>query len=617
MKNKVQKIDYVLVFFLPLIIRIFGFIWNGRLRLIADEMGMLVPAASLAGRNWTGIAQLYDYYGFGYAMLLIPIFLLTKNPYVIYWSVMVTGAVLLSFSAMISYHILTKYFGIENRIYVIMVSTACSMLALTDMRYINNEPMLVLSCWVLLWLILLLVKHNNNNRQRIKYTILVILLLTYTLTVHSRLMVLWLAFALLVVLYYIFYKKALISLKIGIPLGICLFVAVLKVISFVQTCFWVADENGYLHNSIGSTSGGMVSRLVNLLQSTKSWNAVFNIAMGNIYTSIFCTAGIICFCGILLYKFLKAHFVQQDSFLEKIKPNKSVNKMIEVGSIFYGIVFFITLAGLMVHWGELAAKGQALGYGANTSATKIFVYIRYYSCYLSIVLLLFLRLFITIGIYGRDIWLTYGLSLLLSIATGFSALSLIFRAPVWDLLFLVYGGYTLNHGVTSINLYLICGALLSVLFAGVSACYKKGKIFAPIIFMLLMLVHRYWYLGAFLNETNDHKANAGYYFVERMETKVELPSVFYLRLVKTNCLAYQFFLNDYAMVQTEDFPIELESGIVITSVIKEQEQRYEAGFRCIYLDENEYMWVKGEDLQQQMLEKGVLFLEIQDLKKTE
>lgn len=71
------------------------------------------------------------------------------------------------------------------------------------------------------------------------------------------------------------------------------------------------------------------------------------------------------------------------------------------------------------------------------------------------------------------------------------------------------------------------------------------------------------------------------------------------------------------MVQTEDFPIELESGIVITSVIKEQEQRYEAGFRCIYLDENEYMWVKGEDLQQQMLEKGVLFLEIQDLKKTE
>ncbi len=618
MKNKVQRIDYVLVFFLPLIIRIFGFIWNGRLMLIADEMGMLVPAASLAGRNWTGIAQLYDYYGFGYAILLIPIFLLTKNPYVIYWSVMVTGAVLLSFSAMISYHILTKYFGIENRIYVIMVSTACSMLALTDMRCINNEPMLVLSCWVLLWLILLLVKHNNNNRQRIKYTILVILLLTYTLTVHSRLMVLWLAFALLVVLYYIFYKKALISLKIGIPLGICLFVAVLKVISFVQTCFWVADENGYLHNSIGSTSGGMVSRLVNLLQSTKSWNAVFNIAMGNIYTSIFCTAGIICFCGILLYKFLKAHFVQQDSFLEKIKPNKSVNKMIEVGSIFYGIVFFITLAGLMVHWGELAAKGQALGYGANTSATKIFVYIRYYSCYLSIVLLLFFAFVY----YNRNLWQRYMAYIWLVFAFIHSYWFLgivpyIQSSSVGLTVFGPYGGYTLNHGVTSINLYLICGALLSVLFAGVSACYKKGKIFAPIIFMLLMLVHRYWYLGAFLNETNDHKANAGYYFVERMETKVELPSVFYLRLVKTNCLAYQFFLNDYAMVQTEDFPIELESGIVITSVIKEQEQRYEAGFRCIYLDENEYMWVKGEDLQQQMLEKGVLFLEIQDLKKTE
>lgn len=613
MKNKVQRIEYAFVFFLPFIIRILGFIGNGRLKLIADEMGMLVSAASLAGRDWSGIAQFYSYYGFGYAVLLTPIFLLTQNPYVIYWSIMVVGAALLSFSAMISYHILTKYLGIENRMYVLMVSTACSMLALTDMRYINNEPMLVLVCWGLLWLILLLVKHNNDNRQRIKYTILVMLLLTYTLTVHNRLMVLWLAFALLVVLYYIFYKKVLISLKIGIPLGICLFAAALKGNSFVQTCFWVADENGHLHNSIGSTSGGMVSKLVNLLQSTDSWNAVFNIALGNIYTSIFCTAGIICFCGILLYQFLKAHFAAQDSFLEEIKPNKSVNRMIEAGSVFFGMVFFITLAGLMVQWGELAAKGQALGYGANTSATKVFVYIRYYSCYLSIVLLLFFAFVY----HNRNLWKKYMTYVWLIFAFIHSYWFLgivpyIQTSSVGLTVFGAYGGYTLNQEVTSISLYLICGVLLSVLFAGVSTCYKKGKILAPVILMLLLLVYRYWYLGAFLNETNDHKANAGYHFVKQMEDKVELPSVFYLRLVKTNCLAYQFFLNDYVMVQTEDFPIGLESGIVITSVIKEQEQRYAAGFRCIYLDENEYMWVKGEDLQQQMLENGVSFLELQD-----
>ena len=73
-------------------------------------------------------------------------------------------------------------------------------------------------------------------------------------------------------------------------------------------------------------------------------------------------------------------------------------------------------------------------------------------------------------------------------------------------------------------------------------------------------------------------------------------------------MAYQFFLNDYVIIQVEDFPYELEYGIVITSVLKEQEQRYKAGFRCIYLDENEYMWVKGEDLQRQMTEFGVKFL---------
>lgn len=609
MKNKIHGRDGAMVFFLTFMIRLWGFILNGRLKLIPDEMGMLVSAAGLAGRDWSGIVHLLNYYGFGYAVLLTPIFLLTKNPYIIYWSIMTAGAALLSLSAVVSYHILTKYLGIENRIYAISVSVSCSMLSLTDMRYINNEPMLVLICWVLLWLILLLVKHDNDRKQKIKYTVLVILLLTYALTVHSRLMVLWPAFVLLVIVFYIFYKRVLISLKTGILFGAVSFLAVLKGISFVQTCFWVADEKGYLHNSIGSTSGGMVSKLTNLLQSSDSWNAVFNIGMGNLYTSIFCTAGMICFCGIVLYKFLKAHIVPRDSFLEEIKPGQNVNCMIETGFIFWGMVFFITLAGLMVEWGELAAKGQALGYGADTTATKIFVYIRYYSCIISIIMFLFFAFIYhnrnLLKRYMVRVWYIFAclnsywfLGIVPYLETSSVALTV----------FAPYGFYTLDQKVASFNLYLICEVLLLVLFTGVCICYKKGRVLAPVILMLLLLTYRYYYLGVFLNETSDHKANAGYYFVSEMEGKVELPSEIYLRLVKTNCLAYQFFLNDYAMIQVEDFPYELEYGIVITSVLKEQEQRYKAGFRCIYLDENEYMWVKGEDLQRQMIEFGVKFL---------
>ena len=60
-------------------------------------------------------------------------------------------------------------------------------------------------------------------------------------------------------------------------------------------------------------------------------------------------------------QFLKAHIVPRDSFLEEIKPGQNVNCMIETGFIFWGMVFFITLAGLMVEWGELAAKGPKTG----------------------------------------------------------------------------------------------------------------------------------------------------------------------------------------------------------------------------------------------------------------
>lgn len=613
MKNKVHRRDYFIVFLLTFAIRIFGFISNGRLMLPPDELGMLLSTASLSGRDWSGIAPLLNYYGFGYAVLLTPIFLLTNNPYIIYWSIMAIGVALLGLSTVIGYHILKKFLAIKNRIYTIMVSISCSMLALTDMRCINNEPMIVLICWTLLWLIFLLVKYHNSMKQKVKYTILVIILLTYALTVHSRLMVLWPAFALLIVIYYTFYKRILISLKIGMPLGILSFAVVLKTISFVQTCFWVADENGYLHNSIGSTSGGMVSKIINLLQSTESWNAIFNIAMGNLYTSIFFTSGIICFCGVVFFKFLKSHFLSSDFFWKKIKPNRSVNRLIETGSIFFGVVFFITLAGLMVHWGELAAKGQALGYGANTSATKIFVYIRYYSCYISLNLLLFFAFVYHNKYFLKKCMVPVGIIFALMHCYWFVGIvPYIQTSSVGLSVFGAYGFYTLNNTVTSLKLYLICRILLLILFTVVCICYKKEKILPPIILMLLLIVFRYYYNGIFLNATNDYKANAGYHFVKEVENEIELPSTFYLRLPKTNCLAYQFFLNEYVMIPTEDFPVELEYGIVITSVMKEQEQRYESGFRCIYLDENEYMWVKGEELQQRMIEYGVSFLKLSD-----
>ena len=51
-----------------------------------------------------------------------------------------------------------------------------------------------------------------------------------------------------------------------------------------------------------------------------------------------------------------SYIVPRDSFLEEIKPGQNVNCMIETGFIFWGMVFFITLAGLMVEWGELAAN---------------------------------------------------------------------------------------------------------------------------------------------------------------------------------------------------------------------------------------------------------------------
>lgn len=607
MKNKFVKTNYLIVFFLSFFIRIFGFVLNGKMSLIADEMGMLLPAASLAGRDWSGITPLFDYYGFGYSVLFIPIFLITNNPYVIYWSIMVIGAAVLSLATVIGYHMLKEYLNVKDDLYAGFTSFSCLMLALTDMRYINNEPMIVLICYTFLWLILLLIKFDNDRIRKKKYTILIFLLLSYALTVHNRLIVIWAAFFLLILIYYILYKQTLISLKIGLPLGMCCFGGCYHLISFVSSYFWIEDENGFLRNSINSTTNTMTSNIIEIFDPN-NWNATLNILIGNIFTINFFTCGIMIFAQIILFKYIETHFYHSSTFTGEIKSSLIVNRMIETGSTMFFLTFIITIAGLMVQWGPLASKGMDLGYDANTMSTKIFVYIRYYSSYASATVLLFLA-FVYHNRHVLKRYMTHACILFtfVFIYWFIKIVPYIRSSSIGLTVFGSYGFYTTDNTITSGKLYIFCGFLILILFIVVCISYKKEKIIIPIFLMFLLITYRYYYNSAFLQSSGEHKATGGYQFIKEIEENIELPTTLYISAYTSYYYSYQFLLNDYKIVQIDTFPEEFDSGIIITMDMEDQALRYEKGFKCVQMDKYAYMWVKGPELQKQMTEYGVDF----------
>ena len=50
----------------------------------ADEFGTIAGASYFAGLDWSNVVSHISYYGFGYSVLMAPIFLITDNPVVIF-----------------------------------------------------------------------------------------------------------------------------------------------------------------------------------------------------------------------------------------------------------------------------------------------------------------------------------------------------------------------------------------------------------------------------------------------------------------------------------------------------------------------------------------------------
>ena len=138
------------------------------MRSLPDEIGAIAFAAKLVGYDWNYVLTHPEmYYGSGTIFFTYPLFCIVKDPLILYQCLLGVGAFLHALTAFIAGEILTKYYKEEfSSISIIIISAICAFITPTRTSNIDNEPMLVLICWIIVYLIMRL-QHSVTKTQKI------------------------------------------------------------------------------------------------------------------------------------------------------------------------------------------------------------------------------------------------------------------------------------------------------------------------------------------------------------------------------------------------------------------------------------------------------------------
>lgn len=149
-----------------------------------DEFAYWAYAATATGKDWSGIMSLGSFYSYGYSLILLPVFLLGKDPVMAY-----RIAVALNFLfILISYFLLCQILGKEHQ----EDGKRCQIFAVVAVFYpavvfyaqtSMTETLLLLLYLLVVWLLQKCTVEQNYSYKRIA---VILLLNSYMYLVHMR-----------------------------------------------------------------------------------------------------------------------------------------------------------------------------------------------------------------------------------------------------------------------------------------------------------------------------------------------------------------------------------------------------------------------------------------------
>lgn len=564
-----------------------------------DEVTTAASAATAYGLDWSNVLSIGKYYGQGFSILFTPLFYITNNPITIFRIMNMTFALLQALNSLIAFHCLRKYFKVDNYVYLIVCSIGCSFLVETRATIISNEHPLLLLCWLIAWILLILESSMDNKKKRIKYTILLVLILVYSLTLHTRAVTLWIALGVCVVFYFWVYRKWIVSLPVFAVLGISGTVIGGIAIAYIQQTIWAANGSSSLENSHFNID---LSNFL-LLSKVTSWQAWVNIIIGQINNVYFISCGMAIIGIVVLCKLFWDGLLRRQEIINGPDSNM-LSKFILIGS-FFGAAIILTIGGQSISWLPGASEGVIAGFGSKAYGFKAFIYFRYFGLYTGPLLML---TFAYLYLYKAKI-----------MSYCKTATVVMFLLQAYFTICIVPYIYNFQEYTTTqfrpfvffligrkTNVYTFLGASIVafVIWIVTWFCYHRKNIIIPALIVTGMLIYQYASLTLHYDyhyQTRRYNSvNSSYELMTKLEKNKAVPKDIYVIPDVTSTsnapfFIYQFYLNHYTV--SPSLPDASLTEAIAFYLEPDYEYLMNLGYECIQLDNNEYIYIKGETLQ--------------------
>ena len=330
-----------------------------------DELSTIGIAAVLWGEDWNNVLNSCKYYGFGYSFFLAPIFKITDNPIYIYRFMHFINSIINSVSVLLCYRIASKILRNTDNMYSFFISLVVAFLP-GKFNYVLNEHMIILMIWLSMYLVM---KIQESEKEK-KCIILLIVLLSYGLTIHTRMLILLITITGYITLFYWNKKKDILKIYyIGIFLGGFLTNNIL--IKGVQNLIWSQNKGT---NYIANTSEALIDKIFLKMENIFSINSIKFIVttfISQIITGNILTVGL-----LLLAMFTAIIYTYQ--IIAKIKKIEHIEVAISWICI-WGIV--ISVLGTIMIWLPGFEGMDPIQSNETINKGRVKLYIRYYFCY--------------------------------------------------------------------------------------------------------------------------------------------------------------------------------------------------------------------------------------------
>lgn len=605
--------NYIIVFLMVLLPKVICCFFGRPVSIASDEIATMSAGAYIAGLDWSEIISRAGYYGGGMTIFTAPIYWLTDNPVVIYRFVGIFCAVLQSIPAVIAYYVVRKYYKVQELL-AMLISIACGFFVMAEAHVIFNENGLILISWIIMLLLCKLHEIEESGRTKVLYTVMLMAVMSYAMTMHERSVTYWIVLAVLVIFYRWTYERWLVSVPAMIITGIFGWSGSKMIIRFFQTVLWKTADGASLRNASINMSGGFSA--LKELTDIRAW---LSIILGQIHTiGVFtCGLAIVLICAfvaaIWMFMFSKKH-------RENIKSDDVLNRSMPI-VVFFMAAVMITMAGQSISWLRNSMEVYANGYHSEMYGVKAYGYLRYLGIYCGPLLMCGM------------VWIVQRKEVILKyVKTAFVLMLLV--ELYWVTCIVPYIHLCTEWGVFSYYYpfswhwptqpagymaFIPASVIMFIVYILGVQLLKKEKNFIYFAILLCCFANAYLYHAAVTDRINGNItsswADDGYRVIKAVEAVTDVPETIYAedlwgKTDHNNYFVYQFLLNRYHIAPERPSEV-LDEAILLSNGLLEDgvyDEMIENGYLYAEIGAFEVVLVKGERLQQAFERVGIELL---------